>query len=72
MFLPQDQAHLGAAAAEPPPGPGPAAAVSALPDTPSRSGIEVHAELVQCSWADDSLDPADRTRLGVAWNIWTR
>ena len=68
MFRPQEQAQLGAAAADLPPGPGPAVAVNALPDTPSQSGIEVHVELVQCPWADDSLDPADRTRLGLAWN----
>lgn len=42
--------------------------VEALPDTPSKSGCEVHAELVHCPWADDSLDPADRARLGRAWD----
>jgi hypothetical protein len=63
LAFPQEQAALGAAAADAFYERNPAVS---LPDTPSGSGIEVQAELILCPWAE-GLDPADRPVLGVAW-----
>ena len=63
LAFPQEQAALGAAAADAYAERHPAVA---LPDTPSGSGIEVQAELVFCPWAV-GLDPTDRPALGAAW-----